>query len=433
MLSLFQNDAEDMYKRLTHMKSKRRTQEVVRHGSFLGLFRKDVDSVGEYEKKLEDLEENVRLEQSDVSLTGVEVPAAFVCFRSRYSAATAIHIQQSENPTKWVTEEAPEPHDVYWPFFSTSFIKRWISKLVVFVASIILTVLFLIPVAFVQGLANLDKLEVLFPFLKGILTISFVSQIITGYLPSLILHLFLSLAPPVMIIFSTMQGYIAHSEIEKSACRKMILFTIWNAFFAIVLSGSIANQAEVFLDPKNVPGRLAVAVPAQATFFITYVVTSGWTNLASEMTRLIPLIGDFIGRCCCKNAVDEFEAPSIPYHKGIPSILFFGLLGITYFLLAPLILPFLLVYLCLGYIVYRNQLLNVYMPKYETAGKFWPIVHNSTIFALVLMQLIAIGIFGLKKLALASSLTVPLPILTLLFNEYCRKRFLPMFVAYSAQ
>ncbi|RVW80866.1 CSC1-like protein HYP1 [Vitis vinifera] len=79
------------------------------------------------------------------------------------------------------------------------------------------------------------------------------------------------------------------------------------------------------------------------------------------------------------------------------------------------------------------QLLNVFAPKYETGGKFWPIVHNSTIFSLVLMHIIAIGIFGLKKLPLASSLTIPLPVLTLLFNEFCRKRFLPIFRDYSAE
>ena len=79
------------------------------------------------------------------------------------------------------------------------------------------------------------------------------------------------------------------------------------------------------------------------------------------------------------------------------------------------------------------QLLNVYEPKYEAGGKFWPIVHYSTIFSLVLMHIIAIGIFGLKKLPLASSLTIPLPILTLLFHEYCQKRFLPMFKAYPTE
>ena len=92
-------------------------------------------------------------------------------FKSRLGAATALHIQQGINPTEWVTERAPEPQDVHWPFFSTSFLKRWICKLLVFVACISLTILFLIPVVIVQGLTNLDQLETWFPFLKGILSL----------------------------------------------------------------------------------------------------------------------------------------------------------------------------------------------------------------------------------------------------------------------
>ena len=73
------------------------------------------------------------------------------------------------------------------------------------------------------------------------------------------------------------------------------------------------------------------------------------------------------------------------------------------------------------------------MAKYQTGGEFWPTVHNYTIFSLVLMHIIVIGIFGLKKLPIASALTLPLPILTLLFNEYCQKRFFPIFKAYPAE
>lgn len=84
-------------------------------------------------------------------------------------------------------------------------------------------------------------------------------------------------------------------------------------------------------------------------------------------------------------------------------------------------------------LMYNVQFINVYAPKYETGGKFWPIAHSCVIFSLVLMHAIAVGIFTLKGLPLASSLLVPLPILTLLFNDYCRKRFLPNFSAYSAE
>ncbi|KAK8979603.1 hypothetical protein V6N11_073595 [Hibiscus sabdariffa] len=422
-------DAKKMYKRLTHLQSES-NQQKYRH---VGLFGQKVNLVDHYEKKLEDIEENMRVERSEVSLATEEVRAAFVSFKSRYGAAVAFHMQQSTNPTEWVTELAPEPNDVYWPFFSSTFIKRWLSKIVVVVACILLTILFLIPVLIVQGLTNLNQLEVWFPFLKSILTITFVSQVVTGYLPSLILQMFLKIVPPIMVFLSSIQGYTSHSEIQKSACNKVLWFTIWNIFFATVFSGSILYQVSIFLDPKDIPAKLGVAVPAQASFFIAYVVTSGWTSTSSELFRMIPLICSLMKKPfgCCSD--EEFEVPSIPYHQDIPRILFFGLLGITYFFLAPLILPFLLVYLCLAYIIYRNQFINVYAPKYETAGKFWPIVHNSMIFSLVLMQAIAFGIFTLKKLSLASTLVVPLPILTLLFNEYCRKRFLPNFKAYPAE
>ncbi|KAJ6402528.1 hypothetical protein OIU84_014597 [Salix udensis] len=260
-----------------------------------------------------------------------------------------------------------------------------------------------------------------------------VSQVITGYLPSLILQLFMFFVPPIMLTFSAIQGYISRSQIERSACSKMLWFIIWNVFFANVLSGSALYEVNVFLEPKNIPRVLAEAVPGQASFFISYVVTSGWTKLSSELFRLIPLVCSFWKRLFSRKDGNEFEVPSLPYYNDIPTILFFGLLGITYFFLAPLILPFLLVYFCLGYIIFRNQLLNVYAPKYETNGKFWPIVHNSTVFSLILMHIIAFGIFGLKKLPLASTLLIPLPVLTLIFNAYCQNRFLPLFKAYPTE
>lgn len=363
----------------------------------------------------------------------VEVQAAFVSFKSRYGAAMALRLQQSDNPTEWVTEQAPEPHDVYWPFFSSSFMLKWILNLVGIVAFVLLTILFFIPVLIVQGLNNLSQLEVLFPFLTSILKITFVTQVVTGYLPNLLLQLFLKMTPPVMKFLSSIQGFISYSEIMRSACMKVLVLIVWNIFFANVFSGSIFYQLSFVLEPKNYPARLAVAVPAQASFFIAYVVTSGWTSTSSELFRLIPLICSLLRKPCSEPTSDEFEAPSFSYHWDVPRVLFFCLLGIIYFFLAPLILPFLLVYFCLGYIIYRNQFIYVYAPKYETGGKYWPIVHNSIIFSLVLMHAIAVGTFTLKKLSLASSLMFPLPVMTLLFNEYCRKRFLPIFTAFSAQ
>ncbi|KAK9741109.1 hypothetical protein RND81_03G082400 [Saponaria officinalis] len=425
------DDAAKIYRTLARMKSQEHTSQRSRYYGFLGVFGNKAQQLSKLERRLEVVEDNMRTEQS--LLVGKEVPAAFVYFKSRYGAAIALHIQQGINPTEWVTEQAPEPDDVYWPFFSTSYLKRWICKLGVFVASAVLTVLFFLPVLVVQSLTHLEQLETYFPFLRSILKLAFVSQVITGYLPSLILQFFLYFIPPIMKILSSIQGYISMSEIQKSACSKMLWFTMWNVFFANVLSGSALYGFDLILEPKKVPMILAQGVPAQATFFITYVVTTGWTSLSSELFQLISLICTILRRIFSAEENDDLAVPSIPYESEIPRILFFGLLGITYFFLSPLILPFILVYFCIGYLIFQNQLLNVYAPRYDSGGKYWTIVHNSTIFSLVLMHLIAIGIFALKDLPLASTLIVPLPALTLLFNEYCRKRFLPIFSCYATE
>lgn len=86
---------------------------------------------------------------------------------------------------------------------------------------------------------------------------------ITGYLPSLILLLFLKLVPPLMEFLSAIQGHISHSDISMSATNKVLWFTIWNVFFATVFSGSALSMVSILLDPKGIPGKLAVVVPAQ--------------------------------------------------------------------------------------------------------------------------------------------------------------------------
>ncbi|RZR79025.1 hypothetical protein BHM03_00004590 [Ensete ventricosum] len=334
----------------------------------------------------------------------------------------------------WVTNLAPEPHDVYWSNLWLPYRQLWLRRIATLLASIVFMFLFLIPVAFVQGLSQLDQVQQRLPFLKGILKKTFMIQIVTGYLPSVILQLFLYTVPPTMMLFSTVEGPISRSGRKKSACTKVLYFTIWNVFFVNVFSGSVINQLNVISSPKDIPAQLARAVPRQATFFITYVLTSGWASLSSEVIQLFGLVWNFLKKYVFRVKEDDpASVPSFPYHTEIPRVLLLGLLGFTCSILAPLILPFLLVYFLLGYVVYRNQIMNVYCSRYETGGRMWPIVHNTTIFSLVLAQIIALGVFGLKESPVASGFMIPLVILTLLFNEYCRQRFHPLFKNFPAQ
>ncbi|KAJ7966479.1 CSC1-like protein RXW8 [Quillaja saponaria] len=360
--------------------------------------------------------------------------AAFVFFKTRYAAVVASQVLQSSNPMLWVTDLAPEPLDVYWSNLCIPYSQLWIRKIATLVASIAFMLVFLAPVTFVQGLTELDKLQLKFPFLRGILKNKFINQLVTGYLPSVILIIFLLTVPPMMILFSAVEGPISRSGKKKSACYKVLYFTIWNVFFVNTFTGSFIRQLDVFSSVKDIPSTLAKAVPEQATFFITYVLSSGWASLAFELMQLFPLFCNLFTRFILRSKDNSSDISlTFPYHTEVPRVLLFGFLGFTCSILAPLILPFLVVYFFLAYLVYRNQIINVYVSKYESGGKFWPIAHNTTVFSLVFTQIVALGVFGIKHSPVASGFTIPLIVGTLLFNEYCRQRFLPIFNNHVAE
>uniref|UniRef100_A0ACD5W9L0 Uncharacterized protein n=1 Tax=Avena sativa TaxID=4498 RepID=A0ACD5W9L0_AVESA len=377
--------------------------------------------------------ENPCTKDSNLNLPDEECAAAFVFFKTRYAALIVSEILQTSNPMKWVTCLAPERDDMYWSNLWLPYKQLWIRHIATLLGSIVFMFIFLGPGTFIQGLTQLETLQQRLPFLKGILKGKYIPQLVTGYLPSVFLQIFLYTVPPIMMLFSTLEGPISHSERKKSACCKVLYFTIWNVFFVNVLSGSIINQLNALSSPKDIPMQLARAIPLQATFFTTYVLTSGWASLSSELMQLFGLIWNFVRKYILRKKGDSDLIFSFPYHTELPKVLLFGLLGFTCSVLAPLILPFLLIYFFLAYVVYRNQFINVYWTKYDTGGLYWPIAYNTTIFSMVLTQIICLAVFGLKESPVAAGFTIPLIILTLLFNQYCRKRLLPLFRTYPAQ
>jgi hypothetical protein len=48
-----------------------------------------------------------------------------------------------------------------------------------------------------------------------------VSQLVTGYLPALILTIFLALMPLVMMTLSKQEGHVSIHKLDKVACSKM--------------------------------------------------------------------------------------------------------------------------------------------------------------------------------------------------------------------
>lgn len=88
-------------------------------------------------------------------------------------------------------------------------------------------------------------------------------ELVTGYLPSVMLMIFLYTAPPIMMLLSALEGNFSRSVRKRSACLKVLYFLIWNVFFANILTGTVIDRLGTISTPIDIPIQLAKAVPQQ--------------------------------------------------------------------------------------------------------------------------------------------------------------------------
>ncbi|XP_008808245.2 CSC1-like protein At4g02900 [Phoenix dactylifera] len=408
---------------------------------FLGLWGKTVDAIDYYTAEIEKLSKEEATERERlVSDPKAIMPTAFVSFRTRWGAAVCAQTQQSSNPTLWLTEWAPEPRDVYWSNLAIPFVEQTMRRLMMAVAFFLLTFFFMIPIAFVQSLANIEGIEKVAPFLKPIIEKEVASSFIKGFLSGIVLKIFLIFLPTILMTMSKIEGYGSVSALERRSAAKYYLFILVNVFLANVIAGAAFEQLDTFVNketPNKYPVIVGTAIPAKATFFITYIMLDGWAGVASEIVRLKPLIIYHLKNAfLVKTEQDREQAMdpgSLDFASSEPRIQLYFLLGLVYSVVTPIFLPFIVVFFSLSYVVFRHQIINVYDQEYESGAAFWPDVHRRLIIAMIISQLTLMGLMSTKDPKHATPVLIALPILTIWFHKYCKSRFEPAFVKFPLQ
>ncbi|XP_024964432.1 CSC1-like protein At1g32090 [Cynara cardunculus var. scolymus] len=410
------------------------------NAGFLGLWGKKVDSIDYYRHRIQEFDKKLSMERQKVLKDAKCImPAAFVSFNSRWGAAVCAQTHQSKNPTLWLTKWAPEPRDVYWKNLAIPFVSLSIRKLVISISVFALVFFYMIPIAFVQSLANLDGLEKVAPFLRPVIELKFIKSFLQGFLPGFALKFFMYILPTVLMVMSKIEGHVAFSVLERRTAAKYYYFMLVNVFLGSIVTGTAFEQLHSFLhqSPTQIPRTIGVSIPMKATFFITYIMVDGWAGIAAEILRLKPLVifhlkNMFIVKTD-RDREKAMDPGGVDFPETIPSLQLYFLMGIVYAVVTPILLPFILIFFAFAYFVYRHQIINVYNQQYESAAAFWPHVHSRIIASLLISQLLLLGLLSTKKAANSTPLLVALPILTLTFHKYCKNRFEPAFREYPLE
>ncbi|KAI5565609.1 hypothetical protein POPTR_014G156100v4 [Populus trichocarpa] len=407
---------------------------------FLGLWGNRVDAIDHYTSEIERLSREISLERDKIVNNPKSImPAAFVSFKTRWGAAVCAQTQQSRNPTIWLTGWAPEPRDVYWDNLAIPFVSLTLRRLVIAVAFFFLTFFFMIPIAFVQSLANIEGIEKALPFLKPIIEMKVIKSFIQGFLPGIALKIFLIFLPSILMLMSKFEGFISLSGLERRSAARYYIFQFVNVFLGSIITGTAFQQLDNFIHQSatQIPKTVGVSIPMKATFFITYIMVDGWAGVAGEILRLKPLIiyhlKNFFLVKTEKDKKEAMDPGTLGFNTGEPQIQLYFLLGLVYAVVSPILLPFIIVFFALAFVVYRHQIINVYNQEYESAAAFWPDVHGRIIVAVIVSQLLLMGLLSTKEAAQSTPLLITLPILTIWFHLFCKGRYEPAFVRYPLQ
>ncbi|XP_019243320.1 PREDICTED: CSC1-like protein At4g02900 isoform X2 [Nicotiana attenuata] len=402
---------------------------------FWGLWGKSVDAIDYYMTEIEKLsKEEAEEREKVISDPNAIVPAAFVSFKSRWGAAVCAQTQQSRNSTIWLTEWAPEPRDVYWDNLSIPYIQIAVRRLLMAVALFFLTFFFMIPIGFVQAFASIDGIKKVLPFLKSLIEMDVVKSFVQGFLPGIVLKIFLILLPMILMTMSKIEGFTSLSSLDRRSASKYHLFVIVNVFFGSIITGAAFQQLQRFLNqsPTEIPKTIGVTLPMKATFFITFIMVDGWAGIAAEILRLVPLVMFHIKNTfLVKTEHDREQAMdpgSLNFSVSEPRLQLYFLLGLVYSVVTPILLPFIIVFFAFAYMVFRHQIINVYDQKYESGASFWPDVNRRILIGLVISQLLLIGLLSTKDTAKSTPLLIVLIVLTIWFHKLCKGRFESVFV-----
>ncbi|URD84838.1 hypothetical protein MUK42_18597 [Musa troglodytarum] len=310
-----------------------------------------------HEESLQEVRQRIHLLQHENIINKKELPVAFVSFKSRCGAAFAAQTQQHIHPLLWTTEAAPEPRDVIWKNLAIPCHLLALYRTGIFIAALLLTVFFALPVTAVQGIAQFENLKKWFPPARAVQIIPGLSSFLTGCLPSVILNCFIYVIPYAMVYMASLEGYISHSGKQMRACSMVFYFLVGNVFFLSLLSGSLLQQiGESFTHPKDFPSHLASAVSAQSDFFITYILTDGLSGFSLEILQLGLVTWHVVRTCSFGQSIEnDSYLFGFPYYRVIPIVSLAILIGMVYAVISPLLLPFLIIYFLLGYAVYVNQ------------------------------------------------------------------------------
>lgn len=346
---------------------------------------------------------------------------AFVTFRSRVAKCASHQMLLSHQHLTLYVKTAPNPMDIIWDNVSIPQRQVRTRRIIADVTLIVGAIFWSFVVGFLATISNLEFISKehglqwlqeynntpIYAFLNNYLTLG-------------LLLVLLAVLPLIFdVIARNYEGLKLESEIQNSIMKRYFYYQIANVYVSLGLGSLASSLHQVLNHPSSIFNILGSSLPLFSIYFANLLIVKTFTAVPIEMMRFYAL-AEYLSVFLCKDKrkftrrelkTGVFANPPILYGWIYPNLLMVIMIVHVYSVIAPLLMPFAMLFFLFAYAMYKYQLIYVYVNNYQAGGFMWYAVFSGSMVSLTFGVFTLICYMGIRETYISGPfyMLVPLP------------------------
>ncbi|KAF1942171.1 DUF221-domain-containing protein [Clathrospora elynae] len=405
------------------------------------------DRVARLETMIKELRESVDMRNS--------MSYGFASYVHIEDAHAVAHASKKKGPAGCDVYLAPKPHDLLWQNLPMSRRTRRIRAFWDGLWIVLFTIAFIVPNILTSVfLSDFSHLGLVWPAFRTNLQAHPTGWAIAqGVLAPLVQTLMYMGVPIVFRRLFTHSGDVSRTSRERHVTARLYSFFVFNNLLVFSVFGSawrfvaavIAAQDQGVweaIQESHLFSKVMTGLCNVSTFWLTWQMQRN-LGAAIDLSQAWVFLWSWIQRKCFSltpRELIELSAPQpFPYAEYYNNYLFVATVGLCMGTLQPIIIPVTAFFLATDYIFKKYLLQYVFITKTESGGRFWRVLVNRMLFAVLFANAVIALVVGAQGVGSINSVKngnmlyamVPLPFLLFGFKVYCKRAFDDKLLYYS--
>lgn len=415
-----------------------------------------VDALDYLTDRIAVLETEIRLVRESVDMRN-PTSFGFASYPHIEDAHAVAYAARKKGPSGCDVYLAPKPHDLLWQNLAMSRATRRGRMFWDGLWMVLFTCAYIVPNILTSVfLSDFSHLGLVWPSFQTNLQAHPTGWgIAQGILAPLVQTLIYMGIPVLFRRLYTHSGDVSKTSRERHVTARLFAFFVFNNLIVFSVFGSawrfvasvIAAQDQGVweaIKDGHLFSKVMTGLCNMSTFWLTWQMQKN-LGAATDLAQAWPFVRSYIQRKIFTPTPRELIELSAPqpfmYAEYYNSYLQVVVVGLTFGTLQPIILPVTAFYLGVECWFKKYMVQYVLITKTESGGRFWRLLVNRMLFAVVLgnaVMALVVGAQGVGSIASVRSgnmlyAMIPLPFLLVAFKWYCKRAFDDKLMYYSTQ